>query len=80
MRRESGKVAIEGDLQRLKEKPPEKDDEEETVARRIKEAYEDGCVSVLHLRSEERREGSMDGLRDGWWDATACNLQFLVIV
>ena len=65
MRRESGKVAIEGDLQRLKEKPPEKDDEEETVARRIKEAYEYGCVSVLHLRSEGRRGGEYGWIERG---------------
>jgi hypothetical protein len=62
VRRESGKVAIEGDLQRLKEKPPEKDDEEETVARRIEEAYEDGCASVCasEVRGEEGREVWVD--------------------
>jgi hypothetical protein len=58
VRRDSGKVAIEGDLQRLKEKPPEKYDEE-TVVRRIKEAYEDGCASVC--ASEVRGEEG-----DGW--------------
>lgn len=64
MRRESGKVAIEGDLQRLKGSRLKRDDEEEeAVTRRIKEAYEGGCVSVAR-----EEEGSM---KDGWWDATS---------